>query len=194
MSTEFLEAALVEQSTINVEEMMEALMNGAQEEGLIKERPDDMKLRDYLFVINSLEKEIEKYKINKKTVVQRWDEMIDKKQENVDQLRSIILLEMKLRKEESPKNGKLILDIGTISTTVKKPAVISPNDMMLEMKARETGDFAKFIVPAKLDKTALLKHLNEEYKEKKIIPEGYEGIVTLSEETESLAIRSKLKK
>lgn len=194
MSTEFLNAALAEQQSLDVESIMEALLQQTKEEGELKERPDDMKLRDFLFVIDRLERERDELKENKKLVIERWDSMIQKKTDNIEGLRGIVLQEMLLRKEENPKKGKLTLDIGTISTSVKKGVLVPVDDFALEMKARETGDISKHIVPAKFNAKSLLKEINDSFKESEVVPEAYAGIVSLSEESSSLLIRSKIKK
>lgn len=193
MSQEFIDAALAEQEELDVDLIMAELLEQTEEEGKLQVRPDDMKLRDYLFVIDRLNRETEQLKENKKQVVLRWDNMIAKKQDNIDTLKGVVLQELLARKQEDPKKGKLVLDIGTLSTTTKKPKIVAEDEMALQMRAIEHNDFKKFMVPAKLNKTALLKALNDEYKDTKEIPDKYADIVKLSEESTSLLITSRMK-
>lgn len=193
MSTvEFKEAIQLEQDQLDIEALMATILESEEGEVVSEDRMDDIQLRRYMLAMQKIKQDAAKLKEMKAAVVSQWDDMIGKKNVEVDKLESLIKYELEKRKEENNSFKNVQLDIGTISFIPGKPELqmVSKDNLRVDaMMLGKLKDYEK----TEFDAAKLMKDLKEEYKKSGLMPEGFKVGIQEVKTKDSMRFTSRMK-
>lgn len=193
MSTvEFKEAIQLEQDQLDIEALMATILESEEGDVVAEHRMDDMQLRRYMLAMQKIKQDALKLKEMKAAVVAQWDDMIGKKNVEVEKLEALIKHELEKRKEENNSFKNVQLDIGTISFIPGKPELqmVSKDNLRVDaMMLGKLKDYEK----VEFDAAKLMKDLKEEYKKSGVIPEGFKVGIQEVKTKDSMRFTSRMK-
>lgn len=170
----FKEAISMEQDQLDIEALMSSILESEESESPKHERMDDIQLRRYMLAARKIKEESAKLKEMKTAVVAQWDDMIGKKNTEVDKIESLIKYELEKRKEDNPSFKNVQLDIGTISFVPGKKDLKMTSEDDLRLSVMMLGKLKEYeVTKTEFDSSTLMKELKAEYKKSGVIPEGY---------------------
>ena len=193
MSTvEFKEAIQLEQDQLDIEALMATILESEEGDVVAEHRMDDMQLRRYMLAMQKIKQDALKLKEMKAAVVAQWDDMIGKKNVEVEKLEALIKHELEKRKEENNSFKNVQLDIGTISFIPGKPELqmVSKDNLRVDaMMLGKLKDYEK----VEFDAAKLMKDLKEEYKKSGVMPEGFKVGIQEVKTKDSMRFTSRMK-
>lgn len=193
MSTvEFKEAIQLEQDQLDIEALMATILESEEGDIVAEHRMDDMQLRRYMLAMQKIKQDALKLKEMKAAVVAQWDDMIGKKNVEVEKLEALIKHELEKRKEENKSFKNVQLDIGTISFIPGKPELqmVSKDNLRVDaMMLGKLKDYEK----VEFDAAKLMKDLKEEYKKSGVMPEGFKVGIQEVKTKDSMRFTSRMK-
>lgn len=193
MSTvEFKEAIQLEQDQLDIEALMATILESEEGDVVVEHRMDDMQLRRYMLAMQKIKEDALKLKEMKAAVVSQWDDMIGKKNVEVEKLEALIKHELEKRKEENNSFKNVQLDIGTISFIPGKPELqmVSKDNLRVDaMMLGKLKDYEK----TEFDAAKLMKDLKEEYKKSGVMPEGFKVGIQEVKTKDSMRFTSRMK-
>jgi hypothetical protein len=159
MPTVNLEDALFEEDLSFMEEMLAA----AAEAGNVRPEMDEFLIRKIIIKQKILTRKMEEQKAMRDRIVAEWNNRIDKKAKEIEQLRNLVEYYI----VEKNKGQKLELDVATVSMRKVNDDLVVKDDQLFKQYFEQQGDLCNYLKPAEFDKT----------KAKKALLEGFETMV-----------------